>query len=214
MWQTVSKFADGISLPLSQAQAQTLTDYAQLVWQKKNMLNLTSAADLTEILQRHICDGLQGAAWVQAWAQRKARQTFDVIDAGSGAGYIGVTWAIALPHIHVTLVESLEKRCAFLNWAILKLNLKNISVKNVRLGEQKALQADVVTERAMGQLPDILSICLQAVKPEGVFVAYQGENALPVEAAKYGAAQPHIQTYTLPSDNKNRQLVCFEKISV
>ncbi len=214
MWRTVSKFAESISLPLSQAQAQLLVDYAQLVWQKKDMLNLTSASGLEEILSRHICDGLQGAALAQRWAKKHALDTFDVIDAGSGAGYIGLTWAAALPHARVTLVESLEKRCAFLNWTILKLNLKNVSVKNIRLGEQKDLRADVLTERAMGQLSDILSICLQAVKPGGMFVAYQGEAATPVDAAKYGAVPGDVQKYILPSDNRPRQLVCFEKKSV
>ena len=211
MWQTVSKFTQSVSLPLTPVQVQTLADYAQLVWQKKDMLNLTSVSGLEEILRRHICDGLQGAAWAQSWAKHHARDTFDVIDAGSGAGYIGLTWAVALPQARVTLVESLEKRCAFLNWTVLKLNLKNISVKNIRLGEQKDLQTDVLTERAMGQLPDILPICLQAVKPGGVFVAYQGETVPPVDAAKYGAVQGTVQKYTLPSDEKARQLVCFEK---
>ena len=214
MWQVLSKFAESRSLSLSQEQAQTLLQYAQLVWQKKDRLNLTSAASLEEILQRHICDGLQGAAWAQTWGRQHTRDTFDVIDAGCGAGYIGLTWAIALPHVHVTLVESLEKRCAFLNWALLKLNLKNVSVKNIRLGEQKNLQADIVTERAMGQLLTVLSICLQVVKPGGVFVAYQGEKAVPVEILPYGVVLCDTQTYTLPSDNKPRQLICFEKKSV
>ncbi len=211
MWQLVSEFAAKNSLPLSQAQAQQLVQYAQLVWEKKDRLNLTSASGVEEILRRHICDGLQGAAWVQTWVQQHALDTFEVIDAGSGAGYIGLTWAVALPQARVTLVESLEKRCAFLNWVILKLNLKNVSVKNIRLGEQKNLQADVLTERAMGQLTDILPICFQAVKPGGVFVAYQTEGAATGNAAQLGAVPQSGPVYTLPSDNKKRHLVYFEK---
>ena len=214
MWQQLSEFAAKNSLPLSQEQAQLLVQYAQRVWEKKDRLNLTSAAGVEEILQRHICDGLQGAAWVHGWAASKARETFTVMDAGSGAGYIGISWAVALPQTQVTLVESLEKRCAFLNWVVLKLNLKNVSVKNVRLGEPKGLQADVVTERAMGQLADILSPCLQAVKPAGVFVAYQGESLSPVAQESYAGFSRWEQTYTLPSDEKTRRLVCFEKKNV
>ena len=213
MWQILTDFAHQINLPLSEVQAQTLVRYAQLVWQKKDFLNLTSAADLREVLTRHICDGLQGALCVQQLAVQKKIANFSLIDAGSGAGYIGLTIAAALPGTQVTLVESIEKRCAFMNWAILQLGLKNVQVKNVRLGEKKDLQADFVTERAMGQLPDILGICLSAVKPGGVFVAYQGENSLAAEldAAKYGGTFLQVSNYQLPSDKTIRHLALFEK---
>ena len=56
-------FATSIGLPLHESQAQLLAEYAALVWQKKERLNLTSAADIDEILLRHICDGLQGAGF-------------------------------------------------------------------------------------------------------------------------------------------------------
>ncbi len=213
MWQILTDFAHQINLPLGEQQAQTLVQYAGLVWQKKDFLNLTSAADLREVLTRHICDGLQGASCVQQLAVQKKLANFSLIDAGSGAGYIGLTIAAALPGTQVTLVESIEKRCAFMNWAILQLGLKNVQVKNVRLGEKKDLQADFVTERAMGQLPDILGICLGAVKPGGIFMAYQGENSLADElnAAKYGGTFLQASNYQLPFDKTVRHLVWFEK---
>jgi len=212
MWQTLIDFATKNSLPLSQAQAQLLVRYTQLVWQKKDFLNLTSAKDLDEILMRHICDGLQGASCVLKLTKEQ-QENFSLLDAGSGAGYIGITIAATLPNAHVTLVESLEKRCAFLNWTLLNLGLKNVQVKQVRLGEQKDLQADIVTERAMGQLQDILDICLAAVKPGGYFVAYQGENSLAssVAAHKYGGKFVREIPYRLPCDEKYRQLAVFEK---
>lgn len=211
MWQILTDFAHQIHLPLDNQQAQTLVQYAELVWQKKQQLNLTSVANLQEILTRHICDGLQGAACIQA--SDLCPQARTLIDAGSGAGYIGITLAVALPQVHVTLVESLEKRCAFLNWVLLKLALKNVTVNPARLGEQKTLQADVVTERAMGQLADILGCCLGAVKPGGYFVAYQGENSpapqLPLQ--KYGSTLLKHTPYYLPADDKVRFLSCFKK---
>lgn len=121
--------------------------------------------------------------------------------------------AIALPHAQITLVESLEKRCAFMNWVILSLGIKNAQVKNIRLGEQKEMQAHFVTERAMGQLPDILGTCLSVVKPGGAFMAYQGEHPQTKQAPaeKYGAAFKQEIPYRLPADNKTRYLVLFEK---
>lgn len=206
-------FARQLALPLSENQIRLLADYASLVWQKKDFLNLTSAASLDEIYVRHICDGLQGAACIQKLASQKHLENFSILDAGAGAGYIGLTLAVALSQAQVTLVESLEKRCAFMNWAVLSLKLKNVQIKNLRLGEQKDLQADFVTERAMGQLPDILGICLGAVKPGGMFMAYQGEHPQTKQAPaeKYHAILRQEIPYRLPADTKTRQLVVFEK---
>lgn len=99
-----------------------------------------------------------------------------------------------------------------MNWAIWQLGLKNARVQQVRLGE-KQLRADFVTERAMGQLGDILAVCLNIVKPGGKFIAYQGENspAAKLPAEKYGAKYAGQESYRLPCDEKIRYLVCFEK---
>ena len=213
MQKKLLDFASQIGLPLTGEQADMLLQYAGRVWQKKEVLNLTSAATLEEVLLRHICDGLQGAQCILHQAQEKNLSAFSVIDAGAGAGYIGITLAIALPQANVILVESIEKRCAFMNWVVLSQGLKNAQIKNTRLGEGKNIQADFVTERAMGKLPDILGICLQAVKPGGIFMAYQGEQVAQLDACpeKYQATCLTTLDYRLLSDNKVRHLMLFEK---
>ena len=206
-------FAAQIGLSLTTGQADTLLRYAQCVWQKKDFLNLTSAASLEEILLRHICDGLQGACQLQKLAHAAKQEKFSLIDAGAGAGYIGLTAAVALPQAKVILVESLEKRCAFMNWVLLSLGIKNVQIKNVRLGEKKDLQADFVTERAMGQLPDILGICLSAVRAGGIFMAYQGApvQTATLQADIYGARLGEEISYRLPPDYRTRYLALFHK---
>ena len=207
-------FARRIGFSLDEKQAQLLAAYASLVWQKKALINLTSAANLEEIILRHICDGLQGACCILNLAKQQHLDHFSIIDAGAGAGYIGLTLAMALPQAQVTLVESIEKRCAFMNWAILSLGLKNATVKKMRLGETKNIEADFVTERAMGQLPDILGVCLSAVKPGGVFMAYQGEHpqTRQVSAPKDNALFLREEPYLLPIDDKKRFLVLFTRV--
>ena len=59
-------FAAQISLPFSQAQAEKLLAYAQCVWEKKELLNLTSVSDFDEMINRHLCDGLAAAAYLHA----------------------------------------------------------------------------------------------------------------------------------------------------
>lgn len=213
MQEQLIKFADTLGLALSPRQAQTLVDYAQLVWKKKDFLNLTSAGSLEEVLSRHICDGLTAAAKINAMAHIKGIARPQVADAGAGAGYIGLTVAIALEQADITLIESIEKRCSFMNWAILQLGLKNAKVKQVRLGQGTKFAVDFLTERAMGQLPDILAVCLHAVRPGGVFIAFQGEypQTQGCDASACGAVLLGTERYTLPCDDKKRHLALFEK---
>lgn len=214
MQNRLINFAQTLGLPLTNAQADTLVKYAELVLQKKNFLNLTGAADLREIVERHLCDGLVCAAKIKGLAGAKGLSAFTAADMGAGAGFIGLTLAVALPQARVTLVESIEKRCAFMNWAALNAGIKNAAVKNARLGQNAAGKFDFVTERAMGQLPDILENCLSAVKAGGVFIAYQGERpqADQTDPGKYSASLAEVETYSLPvKDDKKRHLVLFIK---
>ncbi len=208
----LTDFARQHGLELTPQAAGTLLSYATRVLEKKTQLNLTGADTLEEIVNRHLCDGLFGAAQIARLAQERELARFSVIDAGSGAGFIGLAIACALPQAQVFLVESLVKRCAFLNWIILKEKITNACVKNVRLGQTSALSpADFVTERAMGQLPDILGLCLSAVKPGGVFLAYQGQTPQPSQPEIYGAKLEAVLPYQLPQDKQAKHLVLCRK---
>ena len=213
MQKQLIDFAARAGLPLSAEQADRLVQYAKLVWEKKDFLNLTSASSLEEILSRHICDGLTAAAKIYAMAHIKNLSSCHAADAGAGAGYIGITLAVALPQAQVTLIESLEKRCSFMNWALLQLGLSNAKVKKVRLGQGTKFAFDFLTERAMGQLPDILAACVSAVKPGGVFIAFQGEHPQTdvCDPHACGAVLLGVERYSLPCDDKKRHLALFEK---
>lgn len=207
MPKSLLKFAAQIGFTITPAQADKLVAYARCVWEKKGLLNLTSAPTFDEVLSRHICDGLIAAWQVDKLGLRAAQ----LADVGAGCGYIGLTMAVALPQAHVTLVESLEKRCKFINWAAMQTGICNISVKQVRLGQGTNFAFDLLTQRAMGPLPDIAAICLGAVRAGGIFLAFQGEH--PQTALVNTSLGEYMQdvAYQLPCDNKTRHLVLFKK---
>ena len=211
MHSKTAEFAASAGLALNPQQLALLEQYADLVWQKKDFLNLTSVADKDEIFTRHICDGLAGAAFFKRQAAGWA--AFSVADMGSGAGYIGLSVAAALPQAKVSLVESLEKRCSFLNWAVLKLGLKNVTVVCMRLGQKSAGTFDFVTERAMGQINDILPLVAPALKAGGVFAAYQSAQTSTDSEGLHRLGLTHIgyEGYCLPQESKTRYLSVFQK---
>ena len=196
-------FAAALRLNLTDTQQTRLAMLARCVWQKKDFLNLTAAQSTDEIYLRHLADGLQAAAYIKKFCAARSLNTPQLADMGAGCGYIGFTLAVALPQAHVTLVESLERRCKFMNWTVLQTELTNVTVQNVRLGQGTDFAFDVVTERAMGQLPDIFALCSAAVKPGGLFVAFQGEH---VQTGQLPAESFDIQKYQLPFDGKIRFL--------
>lgn len=211
--EILRSFAKTLSLSLDETQLAKLSAYAQCVWDKKDSLNLTSVENKEEIFARHLADGLVAAAKLTQLLGNRPPKEITLADVGSGAGYIGFTLAVSLPHAQVTCVESLEKRCAFMNWALLKAGISNLRIQKARLGQDALAQFDAVTERAMGQLTDILPICMQVVKPGGFFLAYQGEhpqtqhNALPAQTVL-----SEVENYQLPcQDNKKRHLAVFAK---
>lgn len=206
-------FAQTLSLTLTERQVEQLSVYAQCVWEKKDFLNLTSVETKEEIFTRHLADGLVVAAKIKKLCTHQTEQPLTIADVGSGAGYIGFTLAVALPNAHITCVESLEKRCSFMNWALLKTGLANLRIQKARLGQEVHSQFDVVTERAMGQLPDILPICMAIVKPNGFFIAYQGESPQTQDVVlPSGTVLSGVERYQLPcSDNKKRHIVVFSR---
>ena len=202
MPKSLLEFAAQIGLPLTTAQAEQLVAYARCVWEKKDFLNLTSAQTFEEVLSRHMA-----AKQVEKLGLAAAQ----LADVGAGCGYIGMSLAIALPQAKVTLVESLEKRCKFMNWAALQAAIPNVQVKQARLGQGTRFAFDLVTERAMGPLPDILPICLDAVAAGGIFMAFQGENPQMPEVIPANGQFIEDQAYQLPQDSRTRHLVLFRK---
>ena len=205
-------FIASLGLSLSAAQLNALLAYADLVWEKKETLNLTSVRDKQEIWDRHILDGLAAASIIAKHGSGPCA----VADYGAGAGYIGISIAAALPSAQVSLIESIEKRCMFMEWIIFKLGLKNVKVLNIRAGDRGRSASpnyDFITERAMGQLDDILPACARDLKPGGLFIAYQAaEGSYKKEAAqKSGVSEENVFNYILPGENKQRKLVLFKK---
>src|SRR5262249_42266441 len=77
------------------------------------------------------------------------------VDLGSGGGSPAVPLKIACPWLAFVLVESREKKCAFLRAVVRELELSDVQVEHCRFEELRqrradlAARADVVTLRAV-----------------------------------------------------------------
>ncbi len=200
-----------LDLNLSAKQEENLFAYIDLLWQKKEDLNLTSVETKQEIWDRHILDALNAVSLIKQLDE----SVLNIADFGSGAGYIGLVIAVMLPQAKITLIEGLNKRCLFLNWVCLKLGLNNVEVLNIKAGQKDIDKIfDITTERAMGKIDDVLPICTANLKNGGHFLAYQGimSEADSQVQHKADVCQQLEKKYFLPCDDKMRKIVVFKKI--
>jgi len=110
-----------------------------------------------------------------------------VVDLGSGAGLPGLVLALQRPEVQVVLVESLQRRAAFLTEAVEALGLRNTLVRRARAEELHGrLEVDVVTARAVAPVDRLAGWALPLLRPGGRLLALKGEQA----AAELEVARP------------------------
>jgi 16S rRNA (guanine527-N7)-methyltransferase len=137
----------------------------------------SSVTDVDVATDVHVADALSA---LDAAPLRDARLIADI---GSGAGFPGLVLAIALPHANVALVESVRRKCEFLERAVSLTGTANATVVCSRAEEWREGLAsnDVVTVRAVGPLALLCEYAAPLLVVGGTLVAWKGEVS-PAEA--------------------------------
>jgi 16S rRNA (guanine527-N7)-methyltransferase len=142
----------------------------------------TSVRDPESGVHAHVADSLAGLA-VPALAD-----ACRIADLGSGAGFPGLPLAMALPSARVDLVESLGRKCAFLERAIEVSATGNAHVACARAEEWPVRDVDVVTVRAVAPLAILAEYAAPLLRDGGTMVAWKGRRDAAEEAAGAVAA--------------------------
>lgn len=128
----------------------------------------TTVTDPTAGVAAHIADSLDGLV-VPA-----IRAADRIADLGTGAGLPGIPLAIARPEAHIELVESLSRKCAFLERALEAASVENASVACARAEEWPGRDLDVVTVRAVAPLNVLVEYAAPLLRVGGTLVAWKG----------------------------------------
>lgn len=178
--------ASELGIALGPGAVDRLAGHIDLLQKWNAKLNLTRITAPVDLRQKHVLDALIGLAVVPPGPRA-------VLDLGSGGGFPGIPWAIARPELHVTLVDSVQKKVSFLKATAATLGLTNVRAMHVRLegepGREQLDRAQVVTSRAFTQLGDFLSLARPYLQPGGCAVAFLGPAVTRFEAQEIAAEQ-------------------------
>lgn len=141
--------------------------YADLLATEGVVRGLIGPREVPRLWDRHILNS--------AVVLPRVPQGATVADVGTGAGLPGLVWAIARPDLKVTLIEPLLRRTTFLDEAVVKLGLENVTVLRARAEDVKETY-DVVTARAVAPLDKLGRWCLPLVHKDGVLLALKGRT--------------------------------------
>lgn len=124
-------------------------------WQR--MQNLVSRETVAALWERHILDSLQLLARMDAHLRDHAPA--NLLDIGSGGGFPALPLGIALKGrpVHLHLIESRARKCAFLRAIIRDIGL-SATVHTVRIedADRTAIgPVHAITARALAGLPDL-----------------------------------------------------------
>jgi 16S rRNA (guanine527-N7)-methyltransferase len=135
----------------------------------------------------HIADSLTGLEVPELSTAHR------IADIGAGAGFPGLALAVALPNAQIDLIESVGRKCTFMQLAIDKAAIPNATVLNTRsedLASGSGREAyDVVTARAVGRLSTLAELASPLLKPNGVLIAWKGKRDEEEEAQMARASE-------------------------
>src|SRR3990172_6825391 len=109
--------AKRLGLCLSPLQITQFETYYRELVEANKKVNLTAITDYEGVQVKHFLDSLTVALVLPP-------APASLLDVGSGAGLPGVALKILLPHLHLTLLESVAKKTAFLRHLLSELNLE------------------------------------------------------------------------------------------
>lgn len=157
------------SVELSESALRNLASLETLLLQANEIHNLTAIKNSHDIKLKHFLDSCTLLPHIPPHAKT-------LVDVGSGAGFPALPIAIVHNHIHVTCIESVQKKARFIQATADTLHLTNVSVLSLRAEEvgqhaQYRETFDIATARAVAQFSTVLEYTLPLVKIGGLFIA-------------------------------------------
>jgi 16S rRNA (guanine527-N7)-methyltransferase len=230
-------FAGQSARNLTTTQLDQISTYIDLLQRWNSRINLTAIRTPDEIVTRHFGESLFAARHLfPCGAETLVREPpapnpnspiatepnppnharedrLDarglLVDIGSGAGFPGLPIKIWSPETRVTLIESNNKKVAFLREVIRALTLTNVDVFPSRAEDFPAASASTITLRAVERFDQILPTAASLMSPFGRLALLIADSQLQTARAHPGLRWQDPESIPL---SKSRLLLMAIKV--
>ena len=162
-----------LRLGLNSEQHAQLFKYGQLIQKWNRVYNLTAIRNNRELITHHLLDSL--AVLHEIAFALQATSSPRILDVGAGAGLPGLVLAIAQPNWQITLIDTVQKKAAFMQQAIATLGLKNAQAVHGRVEEFQAdVPFDLICSRAFSSIENFIALSQHVLAEHGQFAALKG----------------------------------------
>lgn len=134
-------------------------------------LNLTAIKDREDFYRKHVLDSFL------LYTRMQGLMKGPVADVGTGGGFPGVVLAVMYPDFKFTLIDSIAKKCRFLEEAVKDLGLKNVEVITSRSEDIKGRRFATILSRGVAKVDQMIKYTWNLADSKNcVWVMYKGEN--------------------------------------
>ncbi|RDU71269.1 16S rRNA (guanine(527)-N(7))-methyltransferase RsmG [Helicobacter aurati] len=147
----------------------TLLDFSQLLLHWNAIHNLTGATN-QQAIESHIDDSLYPVRFLRAFSV--------CVDIGSGAGFPAIPLACYYPDSYFYLIEPRRKRVAFLEYAVLSLDLRNVRIIADFSYNVSSITADLITSRAVCKSDVLIAQSKHLLAGQGNYLLFKGKDSI------------------------------------
>ena len=202
-----------LGIDVTGEQLEKLEIYCNFLLEYNSHTNLTAIKNREEVYLKHFYDSLTLVKSIDLTSIE------NLLDIGTGAGFPGMVLKIFFPNLQIYLVDSNNKKTKFLNELKDKLNVDKVEVINARIENITSRfinSIDVVTARAVTNLPVLVELALPLVKVNKYFIAMKGNAQEELENSEYaitylGGKIEDVKEFALPHDAGKRMLIAIQK---
>ncbi len=170
-------------------QLAQIQEYLSLLLQWNRSVALTAITEPAEIVRWHFGESMFVAKLLPVENCRLA-------DVGTGAGFPGLALKIAVPNLHLILIESNRKKCAFLAEVVRALGMRDVEIRSERFeGIRSAdLALGIIASRAVGDFKHLLRWSEGSLARRGHILLWLGaEDALRIARIPGWIWQPAVR---------------------
>jgi len=198
-------------------QLERLVNYANLIVEKNEEINLISRKDIKSIIENHIFICSLISEYVPAKTSR-------FLDIGTGGGFPGIPLAIMKPMMRGVLADSIGKKIGCVQEFVTKLKLGNAIAVNDRVESPEFIEKyknsfDLVVSRATVPFIILCRYSIPLIKEKGYLLALKGgdlKEEIEKAQTKWGAYIKKLTVFELAyrptnvRNEKDKKLILVE----